>query len=303
VERQLPADNVLTVSYVGRTGLHMERVRDLNALRAGSLQAAGNPNPAFLRPYKGYAFIYMGENAARSEYNSLQIELNRRFASGFSYGFAYTLSKSEDNSSDRRAKMYNMFDDTSYWGPSNWDTRHVAVFNAIWELPFLRRDTSILGKVLGNWQLTGVAQFQTGTPFTIGRGEDIAGVGSTEFQPWDVQNISFQRKFSENNSDPNVYFTATSTPPPAGTFATTQTRNTFYGAGFQNWNLSAFKNFPITERHNIQFRAEAFNFINHPNLGGANGGNPNSDPRSGAFGRITTWGGERNIQLSLRYQF
>jgi hypothetical protein len=302
VERQLGWDTVLSVGYVGRVGLNLERERDLNALRPGTTQANPGVDPNFLRPYKGFANIPMSENAARSEYNGLQIELNRRFSGGFAFGFAYTLSKSMDNASDRRARLYNPYDDSNYWGPSTFDTRHVAVFNSIWELPFLRNNSSLLGTMLGNWQLSGVVQFQTGTPFTIGRNGTISGIGSTDFEPWEVSNITFDREFSQNNADTNRYFTATASAPAPGTYAS-QTRNLYYGEGFQNWNLAAFKRFPIGEIRGFEFRAEAFNFINRPNLGGRDGGAPNSDPTSAAFGTIQNKGGERNIQLSLRFSF
>jgi hypothetical protein len=305
LERNIGWNTVVSVAYVGRVGLHLERERDLNALLPGTVQANPGVDPNYLRPYKGFANIPMNENAGRSEYNGLQLEVNRRFNGGFAFGFAYTYGKSMDNGSERRARMYNPFDDRNYWGPSNFDTRHVAVFNTIWDLPFLRTNTSLLGTLLGNWQISGVAQFQTGMPFTIGRNGTIAGTGSTDFEPWDVSNIQLNRQFSENSSDPNTFFTATVTPPRAGTFATTQTRNLFYGAGFQNWNMSLFKEFSITERQRLRFRAEAFNLPNHPNLGAVegNGGAPELDPLSGTFGRITTYGGNRNIQLSLRYSF
>ena len=114
--------------------------------------------------------------------------------------------------------------------------------------------------------------------------------------------MQYPKGFADANTDPDAWLTATAVQPTPGTFSS-QTRNLFYGPGFQNWNLALFKNFRITEAQNVQFRAEAFNFPNHPNWGGASGGGVESNPRSATFGKITNKGGERNIQLSLRYQF
>jgi hypothetical protein len=110
--------------------------------------------------------------------------------------------------------------------------------------------------------------------------------------------------FATKNPDGSPIFT----PPPAGTFNMQRVRDIIYQPGFQNWNLGLFKRFPINERTGLQFRAEAFNFINHPNLGGGSGGGVNFNPTSSTFGKVTTkgggvGGGERNIQLSLRYYF
>ena len=78
--------------------------------------------------------------------------------------------------------------------------------------------------------------------------------------------------------------------------------------GFQNWNLGLFKRFALSDRTGLQFRAEAFNFINHPNWGGGSGGGVQFNPTSSTFGKVTTkgggtGGGERNLQLSLRLYF
>ncbi|HYO84578.1 MAG TPA: carboxypeptidase regulatory-like domain-containing protein, partial [Bryobacteraceae bacterium] len=176
-ERQVGSDSTVSVAYVGRVGLHMERERDLNALRPGTRQANSTLGVDYLRPYKGFAFIPMNENASRSEYNGLQVEFNKRFSKGLTYGAAYTYSKSMDNANDRRTRLWNPFDDRNMWGPSNFDTRHVLVVNAVYELPFLRGGQSVASKVFGNWQITGVAQFQTGSPYAIGTNDDFAGIG------------------------------------------------------------------------------------------------------------------------------
>ena len=73
----------------------------------------------------------------------------------------------------------------------------------------------------------------------------------------------------------------------------------FFGPSFHNWNISLFKNFRFAERHNIQFRAEFFNFPNHPNWNTPDF-NPTQRHRSA---KITQKNSERNIQLVLRYSF
>jgi hypothetical protein len=310
VQREIGFDTTIEIGYVGRTGLYLERERDLNQLQPGTLQRNPGVNVNALRPFKGFAFIPMNENAARSEYNGLQFEINRRFARGLSYNFAYTYSKSMDNASGRRDRLYNAFDASNFWGASGFDTRHVAVINFIYELPFLRGNKDLTGKLLGGWQITGVTQFQTGTPITIGSTDDFPGIGSGDFKPWNVNGNAGlsrgERAFSQGAADSNFWFRPTNadgsaifTIPAAGTFGN-QNRNSlpFYNVGFQNWNAAVFKDFSITETHALQFRAEFFNLPNHPNWGGAD-----TNPRSGTFGKVTSKSSERNVQLSLRYSF
>ncbi len=311
LEREVGFNTTVQVAYIGRVGLFMQRERNINQLQPGTLQNPANAgsNANVMRPYKGFAFIQLGENSGRSAYRGLQIEVTRRFTRGLSYGLAYTYSKSMDNGSNYRARIYNNFDGRSFWGPSDFDTRHIAVINFIYELPFFKNRTALAGKLLGGWQVTGITQFQTGTPFTVGTGEDFAGIGSgNEFQPWnklgDPKLPRGERRFSQGAGDQNSYFrtklpdgSLMFTTPQPGTFAN-ETRNTLYNVGFQNWNMALFKDFVVGERHRVQFRAEFFNWPNHPNWGGVDG-----NPRSGTFGKVTGKSSERNVQISVRYNF
>jgi len=311
-EREVGFDTLVSVAYVGRTGVHLERERNLNALPLGTLFKPENKgiNTNVLRPYKGFAQIALGEMAARSEYNGLQLEVNRRFTRGLSYGLSYTYSKSVDNASGRRDRINNPWDDRNFWGPSSFDTRHVAVINFIYQLPLLRGRNDILEKTLGGWQVNGIAQFQTGAPFSVATSDDFAGIGAVgEGQAWDMLGDwklpRSERKFSQGAADQNFWFrtklpdgSPLFVPPAQGTFSKSQTRNMLYNVGFQNWNLAVFKDFRIREGHTLQFRSEFFNFPNHPNWGGAD-----SNPRSGTFGKVTSKGGNRNVQLALRYNF
>ena len=315
VEREVGFNTIVEVAYVGRTGLHMERVRDINQLPVGTTLQPQNAglDTNFLRPYKGYANIILGENAARSEYDGLQLSANRRMSKGFLYGVAYTYSRSNDNADGRRDQIFNNYDDKNFWGWSDFDVRHVLIVNSVWEAPFFNNSSNKLLKgALGGWTLSGVVQFQTGMPFTVQTTDDFAGIGSGNAgQPWEVSGDPYlsmgDRGFSEGVGKDDVYFFRTTnngsplfTAPAAGTFSATQNRNSLlHGPGFQNWNLGVFKKFAITERQGVTFRAEFFNLPNHPNLGGVE-----TNPRNSTFGRVTSKNNDRrNIQLSLRYEF
>ena len=312
VQREFGAQTI-EVGYVGRKGLHQQRERNINQLLPGTVQANPGISVDFLRPYKGYGTIRTTNNEGSSFYNGLQLSLTRRFAKGLTYGFAYTYSKLYDNGSAQRDVIPNAYDASNLWGPSGSDRRHVAVINFIYELPFWREPTSLRNKLLGGWQISMVSQLSTGTPFSIGTGDDFAGVGTgSGAQFWRVNGDPNwdQVAFSEGAADNNFYFRTHTdmnnrttanrifTQPANGTFVTERVRNILYNPGFQNWNMGLFKNFGITERQRVQFRAEAFNFPNHPNWNG-----PDTNPNSSTFGKVTSKGSERQLQLSLRYSF
>ena len=102
------------------------------------------------------------------------------------------------------------------------------------------------------------------------------------------------------NANSVKYFTANVSAPASGTFNLQPgVRDSVYQPGLQDWNVALFKTFVVNERAGFQFRAEAYDFINHPNLSG-----PNLNPTSSQFGEITGKTGlARNLQLSLRFYF
>src|SRR5215831_4719976 len=307
VQRILPFNSNLEVSYVGRVGLWLERVRNINQLPVGTCPngtCPGGVNYYSLLPYKGYNQIQLAENAARSSYNGLNVAWNRRFTKGLSFGVSYTYSKSYDNASGRKDIVANAFDDRNYWGPSSFDTRNILVINWIWELPY-HNTKGLTGALIGGWQITGITQKQSGTPFSVATTDDFAGIGQSQGQAWQVNGTpTYPHEFgaagwlAAKDASGNPYFTR----PTAGTFSNGY-RNEFYGAGFVNWNLGLFKTFQVKEKAGLTFRAEAFNWPNHPNLAGANGGSPNTNPTSSAFGTITTKDSRRQLQLSLKFAF
>ena len=302
VQREVPFGFIVDVSYVGRRGLYLQRERNINQLPLGTLHNPANQgvNIAALRPYAGYGVIRLSENAGRSIYNSLQVSADRRYTNGFKFGFAYTLSKSTDNASDKRNVLWNTYDDTLYEGPSNFDRRHVLAFYYIYDLPFFREQDTLLANLLGGWQISGSTFMRSGTPFTVGQtNQDIAGGGDVGFgQPWsETSRANIDYKLYDGTPGSVAMDTSVFVRPANGTWGNSP-RNAYYNPGEMQWDLALFKNFNVGDTRRLQLRAEAFNFLNHPNLSGID-----SNPLSGNFGRITSKGGQRDIQLSVRFQF
>ena len=231
-----------------------------------------------------------------------------------------------DDGSNYRDIVPDTYNVTNLWGPSEYDARNALVINYLYALPFFRNQNTITGKIIGGWQLSGSSQFQTGQPCGVGTNNDYAGVGevgsfgcgtnTSEGQFW-VKNGSphILKKFSGYpGQQGNKYFSTTNpdgspifTQPAAGTFNLQNgVRDSIYGPGFQNWNLSLKKNFPINDRAGFEFNADAYNFINHPNwaqIGQAGGLQLN--PTAGTFGQVTqkSTSNPRNIQVGLRFVF
>ena len=311
-ERELPLHSTLSIAYVGHRGYHDWQVYDINQVPAGTLQANPGVNVNVLRPYKGFAAIQEEESVGNSLYNGLQITWSRRFTAGSMFNFAYTFSKSSDNGSNYRDIVPDTYNTSNLWGPSEFDVRHVVIINYLYDLPFFKNHSSLTGKLLGGWSLSGAVQFQTGQPCGIGTNNDFAGVSSTDLgsfgcgsegQFWVLSgtpDIVGGFAGPTGNASSVKYFTANVTQPPAGTFNLQPgVRDSVYQPGLQDWNISMFKRFTINEHNNLEFRCEAYDFPNHPNWS-----TPNLNPTSSQFGEVTSKTTlVRTLQLSLRYAF
>ena len=310
--RQMPWKTTLELSYVGTRGLHVLTYRNINQLPIGTTYANPGVNPNYLRPYGGYYSILLEDPSATSKYNSFQLNWQRRFSNGFSWGVAYTRAATYDGGSYRGTSdlLPNAYDRASVWGRSDFNTPHIAVIRYIYEVPFLKGNKSLFGKLAGGWTFAGVTQFQSGKSASVTTGDDFAGVGpGSGVQYWvnngDPTLSRGEQVFSNSNADTNYWFRITNpdgTPafsaPKNGTYAEKYNRGIIRQPGFQNWNLAGSKTFRITERHKVQFRGEGFNFVNHPNWGGAT-----VNPRATNFGRVQGKSSNRTLQLSLRYSF
>ena len=126
VQREIPLNFILDVTYVGRRGLYLQREREINQALAGTIQANPGVKAEALRPYKGYSQIRLSENAGYSKYKSLQISAERRYKNGFKFSAAYTYGHSEDNASSKRDVLFYAYDDSGFWGNSSFDRRQCS---------------------------------------------------------------------------------------------------------------------------------------------------------------------------------
>ena len=152
--------------------------------------------------------------------------------------------------------------------------------------------------MLGNWEISGINQFQSGAPFSVRDGNDIAGVGGgSGAQFWNLVGDPYIEH--AGFTDSAVWFNKGAfMRPAAGTFGK-QPKNILYNPSFWSWDMGLRKNFVVTEHQKLQVRWEVFNVPNHPNWGGAN-----ANPTSGTFGLVTGKTGDRRVmQLALKYFF
>jgi hypothetical protein len=316
VEREFYLNSLLSVAYVGRRGLHLQRESNINQPTPATIAANPGINIDALRPYKGYNSIRETDNVASSRYNSLQVGWNRRLTKGLLFGLAYTLSKSQDDGSGQRDIIPDTYYAHNLWGLSDFDVPHVFIVNFMYELPFFRKN-NFAGKVLGGWQVSGIVQKQSGTTTSVARGVDYVGVGQDgsisgggQFWNYNGAPINYTKNIVVNSGNPaadnNYWFNPKDASgnniftQPQGVFNHQEgIRNIIRQPGFNNLNLGLFKKFAISERTGFQFRAESFDTFNHPNWGGVT-----NDPSSVNFGKVTGKNGDvRNLQLSLRLYF
>jgi hypothetical protein len=258
----------------------------------------------FYRPFPGYANVRLTRPVGYARYDALQLAVNRRFARGIQFGVAYTWSRARNIGGD--IPTYQPMREWTY-APSNDHQPHVLVINYTWDIPGASRwwNHAVVRAALDGWQLAGVTSFASGYPFTPSftttDGQDIWGGGDGGWiaRTGDPNLPGGDREF-ERWFDTSVF-----QRPTASGFGT-PSRNAIQGPGFQNWDLSLFKNIPLGGRRQLQFRVEAYNAFNHTqwsNINVAASFNPAGQQINANFGRVTDTRPPRRLQMGLRVNF
>jgi hypothetical protein len=324
--------NVLQATYVGMLGRHIAQIYNdqnlpplisnsaLNALAASQGTTAGNAYNTlrpFYRQLPNITQIGGYNSGGSSNYNALQLSLNRRTSAGLTFNANYTLAHGLDNVlnlsneiNDGYGTIPSQISSVDY-GNSDVDIRNRLAFSANYELPFGKSASGLVATLAKGWQANTILVWESGEPFTVINSTGIATTqnGNHNDRPNQL------RKGNLSGSSIAEFFDPTAFAPQTSGVLGTERKNPLYGPHYRHVDLSLFKNFPVYRESFLQFRAECFNIANVTNFA-----NPNNTLQSSAgttdpdvytvtsnnVGTITTTSANYNprlFQFALKYQF
>ena len=310
IQREIGFKTVLEVSYVGSFARHLGQTININDIPDGAKLGTNNISPVtgsrlpdeFLRPYRGYGDITMVTWAGTSNYNSLQVQANRRYTRGFQAGLAYTYSKSFDYANDDSSDVffgrpYKAFN----YAPSDFDQTHIFTVNYIYDVPPVSRhfgNNGFVSAVLDNWQISGTTSYASGKPknisVTYSSTAAVISLGQqcpanstvtsttattqtcTPITDWTGGGIN-ARPFMlcdpmkgdfgvDSTGTPRAFNVACFAKPTATGQIGNMPRNAVRLPSIFNNDLAFFKNFKFGEKRALQLRWEIYNIFNHTNF-------------------------------------
>ena len=271
---------------------------------------AGAPKPT---PSLANTWTWFSEG--NSSYNALQVDLNRRFSHGLSVRGVYTWSKALDDgdslnqttANNAPGLVSNPYDLRSDWGPATYDVRNLGVINAIYDLPFgngrmfLGEVSGATSRLVSGWALTSIVTIQSGFPFTPQLSFNPSNNGDTRNPVRPFLNPDFTGPVILGKPaqwfNPNAFLTL----PTMSGFYGNVGRDEYTGPGLGTWDFAVLKDTSVTERLNLQFRAEFFNILNRANFNTPNLIVFTPSGVSGTAGAInSTSTTSRQIQFALK---
>jgi hypothetical protein len=321
VQHELPWNMVIDIGYVGNYATNLPVMGDYN-------QAAPQPTPTsnialnLRRPIQGFGAISWFNTGGYSDYNALQVKVERRFSSGLMVLNSFTYSKAMDNSTQalddqngNQSSVQDIHNLASEKAASTYDQKFVDVLSIVYQIPFGRgrkwgsQTPVVLDQILGGWELTAINNALSAPPINLRAwsgsvpsqfqtvGNLPAWKGGEAFRPnvtGDVLAPEGQRTVDNYFNKQNIKLQTDPTQPfgNAG-------RNLVRALPLNQLDLGIFKNFALPrEGMKLQFRSEFFNALNHTNFRA-----PNSDVASAAFGTIRSTFPVRQIQFALKFMF
>jgi hypothetical protein len=213
---------------------------------------------------------------------------------------SYTFSKTLSTAPGFGSSPQNAYNPSAERSLASYDRPNMLIANYLYQIPSFAKHHGYLERaVLDGWQWTGIVQFQSGTPFSVGLGTPTPGLATRP----NLQSGK-QQKLVKNVKewfDPNVY-----AAPAAGYFGTLKPYS-LRGPGIIDWDTAIFKSIPLGERLTYQIRCDAFNVLNHPSWSGVNtsfaGIGPSGQAIDNGIGQINGAHDPRILQLNMKLEF
>lgn len=344
VERQLTRDLVLSVGYAGSQSYHTNLTMDTNTAapqvcadpqgcRSGGVLAAAQARtvpagtlympsrpPVVVggvtltqrpNPYVSNTTAWVDEGTA--SYHALNVSLQKRVTHGLAFKTNYTYSKVIDMNSailapsgeNEPADVFSPYNLGMNRGPASYSLHHQFSTSFSYQLPFGSGASGFKNLLIGGWQWNGIVTAQGGFPLTPVIGFNNSGTGDSNVTDTPNWNPNFKGSAVSGTVD-HWFDPKAFTLPTPGTFGNVS-RGAIRGPGLVNVDTSLFKKFRISERFNLQLRAEAFNIFNHTNFFYPNSivfsGNSASSTYSDTAGQLTAAAQSRQLNLALKLIF
>ena len=301
IQQQVSDNFMVEVAYVGNVGRNLTYNREQNRAVYGPGATGGNTDAR--RIHQGFGSIGQLNSGANSVYNSLQIQLQRRFSRGLTFQVAYTYGRAIDEvltSSAFATVTQNGLQDPNNRSPErgrgDFDIQQRAVASVLYAIP--APFGGVAGTVLGGWELGSIITMQEGRPFHVDAGRDRSLTGVRHDRSQIVGNPSLPSNRTRGEKILEWFNKDAFALAPVGSFGNSG-RNNLQGPGLFNLDVTLRKRISIAEGHSLDLRVDFFNVPNHPNFGLPRRGSA-TDRR---LGRITGAGSGRIGQVSLKYSF
>lgn len=260
-----------------------------------------------------FSNIFAEDTIANSNYNALQVSVEKNFSRGLMFQASYTFSKAIDQGASFENEL-NPINQNATRGLSLLDATHRFVFSPVWQLPIPKKD-GFAGKVANGWQVSAIVTYQSGFPIRVQSQNDAELQSSiffestnTPYSTGPVQRLNPKVPFTPagSNSPGNYWFNpgtfcdpvvSATCPQQLGTFGNTP-HALCCGPALSNTDLVIAKMTPLTERLNTEFRAEFYNAWNHTEFR-----NPDGNFTNSTFGQVLTARDPRVMQFALKFLF
>jgi hypothetical protein len=311
VERQLGTNMEAEIAYVASHGAHLAFPSDINQIPVARL------SPTFSQagtPYPQFGTIQGNLGASVSNYNSLQVQVNRRFTRGLTFNANYVWSHFLDDQDSAGwggrggTQVYqNAYNPAANYGSSNFDVRNALKGSLVYQLPVGRgkrflNSNPYLDAFVGGWQTSATMVVHSGQPFTVVTTSNNAAADNPGSSASQFPDVIGNPRLSHQTIQ-NWYNVAAFAQPAPGTFGD-ERRNSLVGPDLSEIDFSLGKNFALKEGIGLQFRIDGYNVFNHPSFGLPNTGVAfaNGAPTSSSSITSTTIG-PRAFQLNARVSF